>query len=746
MRKYIIFLLLCVLSSTVMSQTKNQSSNEETTERIYDNNLDAPDYIFRCWQKIRRNLQSDSVLVYCDRMERYYKEHSNEPKSFKGAILAATNRYKYQINTRKSEEDILLYFKKALETSKKYNNEHSYYDSYRDLINYYNNHHMLVRAKKTIDEMLTEAEKTNTPYGLFEASRQLGSFFKQRNQKRLAIDNLRKAVDYSLQRHNIANASVCISLSELYTYQNDSSIYYAHKSLERGNGSKDSLNAFIQLGILYGQRGEKEIFEKHYAVAKKLYSHLQVSPFTEKMPRLEFYNELLNGNYDKARKIADSYRNKVNKYEMLIAYANATNDQLLRLQAEAYVNQYYDSIIESMNQINLAEMQVAYNDRRKAELLKLESEIQLSKLSESEKQKALEQIARERAEVELENQRLQNEYYKKEALNNKLEKELNQEQLANLEAEAKMQRLEEKRNRIIFLSLIGGLTLLLAFTFMIARNRTRQARKEKAYSEKMELMNHELSVANDTQKRFIQNMSHEIRTPLNAICGFSTILADKDAATKLPQEYRDLYAKLINDNTELMLSLVDDILVMGDIENGKYKKQITPQVVHKLIESSMSSIMARVVQGVELRYDDLLPDDFTIKTDCNRTKQVVLNFLTNACKHTSEGEIVITTQLIDIHGNHIPADAISSDSPTQIQDDATLQISVTNSGTPIPKDKAEVIFQRFEKLDDFKQGTGLGLPICREIANLFHGSVYLDTTYSGEGNRFVFEHPLNDKC
>jgi len=237
-------------------------------------------------------------------------------------------------------------------------------------------------------------------------------------------------------------------------------------------------------------------------------------------------------------------------------------------------------------------------------------------------------------------------------------------------------------------------------------------------------MNQELTVANNTQKRFLQNMSHEIRTPLNAICGFSAVLADKNIVTQIPQEERDMYANQISENTKLMLALVDDVLVMGDIESKKYKKRISSQVVHKLIDSSMSAIMARVVPGVTLRYDDLLPDGFTIDTDENRTKQVVLNFLTNACKHTSEGEIVVTTELM------------------YKDEEEILKIAVTNTGDRIPEDKAEIIFQRFEKLNDFKQGTGLGLPICREIANLFNGSVYLDTTYTGNGNRFVFEHPL----
>ncbi|MCR5139803.1 MAG: ATP-binding protein [Bacteroidaceae bacterium] len=106
-------------------------------------------------------------------------------------------------------------------------------------------------------------------------------------------------------------------------------------------------------------------------------------------------------------------------------------------------------------------------------------------------------------------------------------------------------------------------------------------------------------------------------------------------------------------------------------------------------------------------------------------QQVLTNFLTNACKHTSKGEIHLHLSLSENPGN--------------------VTFSVTDTGTGVPADQAEAIFERFTKLDSFKQGTGLGLAICRMIAEILHGEVKLDTTYTAGGARFVFIHPLTQE-
>ena len=114
-----------------------------------------------------------------------------------------------------------------------------------------------------------------------------------------------------------------------------------------------------------------------------------------------------------------------------------------------------------------------------------------------------------------------------------------------------------------------------------------------------------------------------------------------------------------------------------------------------------------------------LSHELIINADAARLQQVLTNFLTNACKYTEHGSIILAYLLLD----------------------KAIEFSVTDTGCGIPPEKAETIFERFEKLDSFKQGTGLGLNICRRIADLVGGRVYVDTSYT-EGARFIFIHPM----
>lgn len=657
-------IFLSALFATLLMLSSISAFAEEENKRYYDNWLDAPDFIFECNRGIRRNFYSDSVLIYCDMMEQYSYDHPDEPKVFKGAVLAAKSRFDYQINNKKVEEEILKYFSLSLETSRKYDYDLTYYQTYHELIQYYRKEGNLLKAKAVIDQMYADAEKTNTPYGLFESSRQLGEFYKQGNQKSLAIENLRKAIYFSYQRHNIANAKIYFELSELYGAESDSSLYYIDNSLERGNGRKDSLEAILHKLYIYGQRGDKESFDQYYLEAVERNNAFNTSVFPTLWKRMEFYRAMLDGKYAVARSIAESDKDIEYRYRMLIRVGEATHDELTVLRNQNKLYAHYDSIDQMMNEINLAEMQVAYNDHRAAEILKLEN-----------------QVVREES--------------------------------------------NHRRSLLIGISIFLLLIIALALTYAIFMHR--QGNIQRLHNEELLKLNNELRVASEMKTRFIQNMSHEIRTPLNAICGFSQILATPELSEILSDEEKNEYQNHIQVSTDLLTTLINDILVMGDIESGKYKMQLSSYKVSSLIDYAISAARIRVQEGVEMRYDNLLDPDYCLITDHNRFQQVVINFLTNACKHTREGSIIITTELVEVDKKQM------------------LRTSVINTGDPIPVDKAEVIFGRFEKLDNFKQGTGLGLPICRDIARLMNGSVYLDTSFTGYGNRFVFDHCLDLK-
>lgn len=218
---------------------------------------------------------------------------------------------------------------------------------------------------------------------------------------------------------------------------------------------------------------------------------------------------------------------------------------------------------------------------------------------------------------------------------------------------------------------------------------------------------------------FVQNVSHEIRTPLNAVVGFSQLLSMPDDVVT-PQE-KEEYVKYIQNNSELLIMLVNDILSIGDVERGQFIVTISEVRCNDVCRQSMKTAETRLPEGVKMYYTSEVDDDYTIKSDEHRIQQVLVNFLTNACKHTEKGEIHVHSSLTEKPG--------------------MITFSVTDTGTGVPADEAEHIFERFTKLNAFKQGAGLGLSICKNIATILKGDVHLDTSYTN-GARFVFQLPL----
>ena len=317
-----------------------------------------------------------------------------------------------------------------------------------------------------------------------------------------------------------------------------------------------------------------------------------------------------------------------------------------------------------------------------------------------------------------------------------------------LKFENTMLEIEEERHRrgyITAIISIAGLFAIVALAIFLAL-RIRGSRKLEAQNRLLEeAREHAVAAqehaekaqkhAEEAQRRaehsekmktiFIQNMSHEIRTPLNAIVGFAQLLAEPDIADAFSDDEKREYSRLIGGNADMLMTLVNDILNISDLESGKYKMNMHTCEVNDICEFCLKNVELRVPAGVRMYFTTEVEDSFTLYTDRQRVQQVITNFLTNACKHTSQGEIHLHVSLAENPGR--------------------LTFSVTDTGTGVPADQAEAIFERFTKLDSFKQGTGLGLAICRMIADILGGEVRLDTTYTAGGARFVFIHPLEEK-
>ena len=220
--------------------------------------------------------------------------------------------------------------------------------------------------------------------------------------------------------------------------------------------------------------------------------------------------------------------------------------------------------------------------------------------------------------------------------------------------------------------------------------------------------------ADRLKSAFLANMSHEIRTPLNAIVGFSSLLEEAEDA-----EEKHLYATIIEENNKLLLQLISDILDLSKIEAGTF--DIIPEQVdaQQLCNELLQSMQVRATEQVEILLAPELPE-LTFTSDKNRLYQVLLNFVTNALKFTSEGSIVIDYR---INGNEV-------------------RFSVQDTGMGIEPEKQEAIFTRFVKLNNFIAGTGLGLPICQSIVTQLGGKIGVESD-PGKGSCFWFTHPIN---
>ena len=224
------------------------------------------------------------------------------------------------------------------------------------------------------------------------------------------------------------------------------------------------------------------------------------------------------------------------------------------------------------------------------------------------------------------------------------------------------------------------------------------------------------------QKEYLQNMSHDIRTPMNAICGFSQILCNKQIRDMLSEEEIAEYGVIIQSNTDLLSTLVNDILDISDMESGKYRMNIGTCNVNDVCRKAISTVKYRCPAGVNMYMTTDVDDDYTIQSDSKRVEQVIMNYLTNAEKHTDQGEIHVHVSLTEHPG--------------------MVTFSVTDTGEGVPLENAERIFGRFEKFNTINGGTGLGLPICRKIATQLGGEAKLDTAHQGKGARFIFTHPV----
>lgn len=311
------------------------------------------------------------------------------------------------------------------------------------------------------------------------------------------------------------------------------------------------------------------------------------------------------------------------------------------------------------------------------------------------------------------------------------ELEVNYNYQAQLDSNA--EEIKNHEHTVMILAIISFVLLIIviiAFVVMTVRLSTGKRKLAKANAqlvsegEELRATTESLRAARDkarkadTEKTQLVNyVTNEVLNPITPIVEYSQMIVDNAQGEN--KEYLERFKSIVDVNIRLLQGLVADVQELAVVESGELPVNRTPVNLNEIGQTVVESIQPLVNPGVEIEF---IPANegkrLIFNTDSRRVEIVLLNLLSNAAKFTAKGSIKLALNIDDKTGD--------------------AAFSVTDTGTGIPADKAEIIFERFEKLDPSVEGSGLGLSVCAMVARALDATVSLDTTYSGPGARFVF--------
>ncbi|MBR6369675.1 MAG: HAMP domain-containing histidine kinase [Bacteroidaceae bacterium] len=658
----IVMLLVCH-PTAILAQHGNQDNIPDDT-LTYNNRYGIRDDLYSIFERAYRKRSSSECLTIADTLQ----EQAVMLKDGKSECLAHVIRINYFLSV-KDDEKLAAEGNVLRETARRTGFTQYYYFAYsQEIVNFLSTRRLL-EAKDMIEIMYNEALSENDYYGQALSLMQNGKLYQQRVNYSKAYEYYLKAAELYEEKVPSQSATSAYNMASLVCLKN-MDFENALKHAEKGLSIEDNdPNIVIQLldnkaVALFGLRRYNE-FAATYHEIMDYQNRMGFSARTSTLSYQPLW-EAYNGRYESAVKAAKSKGKSQSVF-------------ILTRMIREYMQDYKGALAES-DTLHYITMDL-YGEAIDEELNEMST-------------------------------RLGNEKLKSE----------NAELVASNERELAL-----FRRRMIILVLLSSVVIISILTGSLIKS-IRDSRKNREQNRLLQSANSLAVKARDRAERseriqsvFIQNISHEIRTPLNAIVGFSQLLSDPAYSEMLTNEEKAEYSGLIKNNTEILTSLVNDILNLADIESGKLKTDISDFQCNGTCRDVMDSVRSYIKKGVTLKFESDFDDSFTIHSDRNRVVQILFNLLTNACKFTDKGDITIRCSL--------------SEEPDR------MTISVTDSGPGVPPEKADEIFERFTKLDSFKQGNGLGLPICKLLAGTLGGEVLLDVSYT-DGARFLLLLPL----
>ena len=273
---------------------------------------------------------------------------------------------------------------------------------------------------------------------------------------------------------------------------------------------------------------------------------------------------------------------------------------------------------------------------------------------------------------------------------------------------------QNERNRLLFYSIMGCILILsisIASVLYIRKINKRLIASKLKLEKARQIAENSIR----TKSVFLSNMSHEIRTPLNALSGFSAILTDANIDISTRQQCNEI----IQQNSDLLLKLIDDVVDLSSLEIGKMQFLFANNNAVAICRNVVDTVEKIKQTSASVLFPTSL-ENLEIYTDEARLQQLLINLLINATKFTTEGSITLSLEK---------------------QSEEVALFAVSDTGCGIAPEKQGAIFNRFEKLNENAQGSGLGLSICQLIVERFGGKIWIDPEYKN-GSRFLFTHPI----
>lgn len=680
--------------------------------------------LYKLYMQASKKASTDEGLVLADSMRRV----AISEKSRGGELLALTipvmNAYRNKKGIEALDKAIAPLQEKALE----YHNPDYYYYAVSNKVYYLANENKFQTAVEYMKRVQQFAQKNAHPYGIYVGYNMLGHLHQQRGEYVQALKNYNMALDFcKLKLPELELEStyrqMCVCYRETLDF--DGMLKFIDKELPicKNDGERAALTA--NRGLALFMLGDDKRFLENYETFKS-YDKAYFSQYKQVAMAQDIFKDMLDGKkkeaYEAMEKMADTH----DKTIVMMAYYQRNDEYYKAVES---IRELYITHVKA-SRANIAVDIADLNAIIDKKVIMLDKERDDYKRSQLELANA--QLKLNKTELEIERSKNANKMAQMESASDLLT--LNNQKLISkrLKDSIKTQRYrreaKEREMQSRNTTLVSVLIFTLAFfalVYVFLRRSIHMSKRLKALNVQFQNTLEEISVAKDEALEadrmktvFLRNMSHEIRTPLNSIVGFSQVLVDME--DQLEEEEKTDVMQRIASNSELLGALINDILDLTSIESGRYVMKAEDVPVNMAAQQSIDAVSHRNVEGVELRFVTDAPDDCIITSDMQRIMCVLTNFLTNAEKNTTHGSITLECSLA--------------------QNEGMVTFSVTDTGIGIPENAMEEVFERFKKLDTFKQGTGLGLFICRTIVEKLGGEIGIDRNYT-EGARFWFTVP-----